>query len=224
MNSSKDSSGTPPVQGEDTELIRDRRNPQQLGVSKQEIQPPDTLVELFLSQRMVPNPAEPVVERGRHRVLRVRGQAVPLGLGNGDAEDGVQCLQHIEDRDHITRHCSLYASGPREQVREEDDGGHVGVCHRFVQERELEEDWRGRASRQWRLMCRGTGTHGEPPSLVRFLGNGIHQLGRGHGDIEVQRRDPTAVRYRGMNVSDHTVSCGRRQRDIIRAGRAGGGW
>lgn len=70
------------------------------------------------------------------------GQAVPLGLGNGDTEDSVQGLQHVENRDHVIGRWSLYASGPREQVRQDDDRVHVGVCHRFVQERELEIDWR----------------------------------------------------------------------------------
>ena len=224
INSSKRSGGTPPVQDENTGLVRDGGNPQQLGVPKQEIQPPDTLVELFLSQGMIPNPTQPAVERGRHRVLCMRGQAVPLGLGNGDAEDSVQGLQHVEDRDHVIGRHSLYASGPREQVREEGDRVHVGVRHGLVQERELEVDWRSRASRQRRLLGRGTGTPGKPPSPAGFLGNGIRQLGRGHGDIEVQRRGPTVVRYRGMNLLNQTVSCKRRQRDIAGAGRAGGGW
>lgn len=137
------SSGTPPVQGEDTGFVRDGGNPQQLGVPKQEIQPPDTLLELFLSQRTISNPTEPTIERGGYRVLRVRGQAVPLGLGNGDTESSVQGLQHVKNCDHVIGRWGLYASGPREQVREEDDRVHVGVCHWLVQERELETDWRG---------------------------------------------------------------------------------
>ena len=84
---------------------------------------------------MIPNATEPAVERGRHRVLRVRGKGVPFGLGNRGTEDSVQGLQHVEDRDRITGHRGLHTSGPREQVREEDDRVHVRVRHRLLQER-----------------------------------------------------------------------------------------
>lgn len=92
---------------------------------------------------MITNPTEPVVECGRHGVLGVRRQTVPLGLGNGDTEGSVQGLQHVEDRDHVIGRRSLYVSGPREQVREKDDRTHVRVCHRLAQERELEVYWGG---------------------------------------------------------------------------------
>ena len=135
----------------------------------------------------------------------------------------MQGLQHVEYRDHVIGRRSLYLNGPREQVREEDDGAHVRVRHRLTKERGIEGDWRSLASRQRRLSRRRTGTLGEPPSLARFPGNGLHQLGRGYGDVEVQRRDPAAVRYSRMNALSHTVGCNMWQRDVMGEKRAGGG-
>ena len=147
------SSGAPPVQGKDPGFTRDGRNPQQDRIPEQEIQPPNTPPELFLSQGMVSNPIQPAVKGTRHRTLCMRRQGVPLGLGNGGAEGGMKGLKHVEDRDHAARSLSLYGSRPREQVREEDDKIHEGVCNRLVQERELKTDWKGRASCQRRLLC-----------------------------------------------------------------------
>ena len=136
----------------------------------------------------------------------------------------MQGVQHVEDSDHIARRRGLYASGPREQVREEDDRRHVGVCHRLVQERQLEADWRGGTSRQRRLFHRGPGTRRGPHSSAVSLGNRARQLGRGNRDIDVQRRDPTVVRYRRMNLLNYTVRSSRWQWDLIGSRRAWGGW
>lgn len=102
---------------------------------------------------MVPNPVDSAVKGSRHHVTCIRGQGVPLEVGNGGTEEIVQGLPHVEERNFVMEGLTPYDNGPREQVREEDDGIHVGIHHWLVQVREVVIERRGGMSRQRRLLC-----------------------------------------------------------------------
>jgi len=112
-NSSRRLSDAPPVYGEDMGVTRDGGNPQQRRVPKQEIQPSNTLLQLFILQGIIPDPFEPVVKGTRHQVLVMLGHLVPLERGNWGTEGSVQGLYHVEDRDPILRSLGLYSDIPR---------------------------------------------------------------------------------------------------------------